>query len=135
MLPDYEDICLQEPRLSALEAEVRAIRDDGTRSFFCSNYEWLPMYAKLKTILGVGRKEPPPSDAADALDPEEEAEDLAETGELDDVEAGILYDSRLFEIAYERLSQLMPPCRACGCRKYLPLLEGQVGSTREIHFG
>jgi len=135
MLPDYEDLVLLEPRLPALEEEVRAIHDDGSKSFFCSNYEWLPIYAKLKVILGVGRKEPDRTPSSADLSEDELAEEAAEAGEEDDLEAGLLYDSRVFEVAYTYLSKLMPPCRDCGCQKFLPILAGQVGATREVHFG
>lgn len=124
-LSQYEDLCLLEPRLVELEREVRAIRDDGSGSFFCSNYLWMPIYGRLKAILGVGRRVP--EDAApEETDPDERALELAETGEEDEDEGAWLASSQAFEIAYVRLSSLMPPCRGCGCRKFLPVLEEQL---------
>lgn len=88
--PSYEELCRLEPRLTELEQDVRAVRDDGQSSFFCSNFLWLPMNARLRRLVGVDRPEP----------------DL------------VLGDSRVYEEAYGHLSRLMPPCRDCGCRLF-----------------
>lgn len=87
--PTYEELCEQEPRLLELEGDVREVRDDGQASFFCSSYLWLPLNARLRGLVGVDR-----------------AEDDA------------LRDSYAYETAYDHLSQLMPPCRDCGCRLF-----------------
>jgi len=101
---NFDELCDLEPGLRELEAEVRAQRDDGTRSFYCSNYAWLPLNAKLKVLLGVAR---PGVSRAGADDRR--------------------YSSRLYELAYVHLSQFMPPCRDCGCRKFWPILRAQLG--------
>jgi len=134
MLPDYQDLLLLEPRLAEVEAALRAVVDDGELSFFCSNYAWLPINAQLKAILGTGRKEPP-SQASDERY-EFGDEDLAEGsegGEEDDFDASLLSDSRVYEIAYLELSVRIPPCRNCGCQRFMPLLLSQLELARELH--
>lgn len=133
MLPDYQDLLMLEPRLRDLEEEARAIEDDGSISFFCSNYEWLPINSKLKALLGVGRKEAPaePLDKRYTFD-EEDLEEGAEGGEEDDVDEDLLFDSRVYEVAYLELSALIPPCRNCGCRRFMPVLFKQLDAAREL---
>jgi hypothetical protein len=87
-----------EPRLAALEQEIDALRDDGIRSWFCSNFLWLPINTRLRLLLGVARMKQP----GDAAHPE-------------------LYDSRAYEVVFAHLSRRLPPCRACGCRRFLAL--------------
>ena len=89
-----------EPRLRDLENEVDAIRDDGRAPFFCSNFLWLPVNTRLRGFVGVART-PKPGDA-----------DMIE-----------LYDSRAYELVFEHLSQRLPPCRDCGCRRFQALRE------------
>jgi hypothetical protein len=89
----FEELARAEPRLRELEAEARAVSDDGRASFFCSNYRWLPLNGRLRELLGVARI-PVPGDEARPL----------------------LYDSRAYEEAFGHLSRLLPPCRDCGCR-------------------
>jgi len=84
-----------EPRLAELLREVEATEDDGRSSWFCSNYVWLPLNTRLRLIVGVART-PQPGDAARAE----------------------LYESRTYELVFGFLSQRMPPCRACGCRRF-----------------
>lgn len=93
-LPDFDGLCELEPRLRELEAHVSSVHDDGTKSFFCSNYVWLPINSTLRELLGVARVE-------------SETDPLAR-------------DSRAYEAAYVHLSTLMPPCRACGCWRFDP---------------
>jgi hypothetical protein len=87
-----------EPRLGELEREVESIRDDGRASWFCSNFLWLPLNTRLRLIVGVAR-EPQSGD-------EEHPE---------------LYDSRAYELVFDHLSTRLPPCRACGCRRFVAL--------------
>lgn len=101
-VPNYEELCELEPRVREVEAMARAIEDDGKGSFFCSNFVWLPVQAELKLFVGVHRKEPVP-----------------EGGE-------ILLDSRTFEVAYDVLSRLLPPCRDCGCAGFEPVRQAQL---------
>lgn len=90
-----------EPRLAALEREVEAVRDDGSRPWFCSNFLWLPVNTRLRLLVGVAR--------------------LPEAGAPD---ARELYDSRTYEKAFVHLSRKLPPCRACGCRRFESLRTG-----------
>lgn len=99
-LPDYETLAALEPRIKDLERRARAVKDDGSGAFFCSNYLWLPMYTELRDLIGAQRKR---------VDGESKQ--------------GILYDSYAFEQVYIELSRLLPPCRDCGCRKFQQLME------------
>ncbi|NOT29943.1 MAG: hypothetical protein HOP15_05780 [Planctomycetes bacterium] len=95
-----EDFFRLEPGLLELEREVDAARDEGHSSWFCSNYLWLPVNTRLRMLVGVGRL-PRPGDEAH---PE-------------------LFDSRSYELLFTHLSQRLPPCRACGCARFLALRE------------
>jgi hypothetical protein len=90
-----------DPRLGELEREVAAIRDDPARPWFCSNFLWLPINTRLRLLIGVAR--------------------LPEAGRPDPRE---LYDSRAYEAVFEHLSRKLPPCRACGCRRFAELRDG-----------
>ncbi len=134
MLPDYNELLVLEPRLREVEAEARAIVDDGALSFFCSNYAWLPINARLKALLGTGRKEAPSQEVDERYEfSEEDLDEGAEGGEEDDFEQDLLYDSRVYEIAYLALSALIPPCRDCGCKRFMPLLMSQLDAAKEIY--
>jgi hypothetical protein len=94
---EFRALAELEPRLSELEARVRAVVDDGRASFFCSNHVWLPIQGDLKRLVGVERR-----------------------GAAGEAKGGPLWDSRSFEVAYRHLSGLLPKCRACGCRVFEP---------------
>lgn len=133
MLPDYEDLLLLEPRLREVEDDVGGICDDGAFSFFCSNYEWLPISARLKVLLGPGRKEPPVEEVDEGcVFTEEDLAEGAEGGEEDDLDSDLLFDSRVFEIAYIELSRRMPACRNCGCQRFMPILLRQLEGSSEL---
>jgi len=97
-VPTYAELLELEPRLGELEAALRSERDDGASSFYCSNFAWLPYNAELKRLVGVARV-----GSGEAQEP-------------------VLYDSGSYEVAYEHLSKLLPPCRDCGCRAFAPYL-------------
>jgi hypothetical protein len=103
MVLSFSGLAELEPALVAFEEEARAVHDDGVAVFFCSNFVWLPMYTRLKTIIGVHRP-PPPGGKRE----------------------GVLFESATFEVAYVHLSRLLPPCRNCGCRLFDPIREGQL---------
>ena len=88
-----------EPRLVELEQEVDAVRDDGQATWFCSNFLWLPVNTRLRLLIGVARVRQPDEDRR-------------------------LYDSRAYELVFTHLSQRMPPCRGCGCARFLALRDG-----------
>jgi hypothetical protein len=94
------DLFQLEPRLLDLKNEVDGVRDDGSATFFCSNYVWLPVNTRLRLLLGVAR-----------------------VPQADDDEHPELYDSRSYELVFVYLSQRLPPCRDCGCRIFKRLRE------------
>ena len=93
---DFARLVELEPRLAELEREVEAVHDDGSRPWFCSNFLWLPVNTRLRLLIGVAR--------------------LPEPGRPDVPE---LYDSLAYESAFEHLSRKLPPCRECGCRRFV----------------
>lgn len=99
----WEELLELEPGLGPLEEEARAIADDGTMSFFCSNFVWLPLTSSLQQLIGVRRR-----------------------GGQGKVAEPLLYDSRAYEVAYLHLSPLLPPCRDCGCHRFQPLRDEQT---------
>jgi|SRR5688572_9907492 len=106
MEANIADLFALEPRLADLEREVDSARDDGRSSWFCSNYLWLPVNTRLRLLIGVAR-EPQPGDG----------------------EHPELYDSLAYEIVFDFLSRRLPPCRNCGCRRFLALREADAAST------
>ena len=99
--PGIADLFALEPRLRELEREVDAVRDDGRASWFCSNFLWLPLNTRLRLVLGVARIRQP----GDEQHPE-------------------LYESGAYELVFGYLSRRLPPCRNCGCRRFLALRKG-----------
>ena len=105
---DFAGLCELEPGLRELEEAVRAGRDDGALSFFCSNFEWLPLDGRLKSLVGTDRRRFHPMKG----------------------EPEVLHHSQAYEVAYLHLSRLMPPCRSCGCRFFEPFQDEQVEDSR-----
>lgn len=105
---DFEDLVRREPRLAELEARVRAVRDTGEGSFFCSNHAWLPLASELRQLVGVYRRGWSAHEPGDPL-----------------------YDTYAFETCYLRLSRAMPPCRDCGCQLFQPWRERQLAELRD----
>ncbi len=105
---DFDALCELEPALRELETDVRAVRDDGSGSFFCSNFIWLPLDGRLKQLVGTGRRR-----------------FHAMLGEPE-----VLHHSRAYETAYLHLSPMMPKCRACGCVRFKPFGDLQVGQSQ-----
>ena len=101
-LPTFRELCELEPRLADLEAEAMGTADDQTRSYYCSNFVWLPMYTRLRTLLGAYRRTP--GRAPDGV-----------AGHAEQPIDGPLLDSHNFESAFVHLSKMLPPCRDCGC--------------------
>lgn len=97
MQPEVTEFLRLDPRLAAIEREVEAIRDDGSRAWFCSNFLWLPLNTRLRLLIGVARL------------PDPELLDAPE-----------LYASGAYERMFEHLSRKLPPCRGCGCRRFEP---------------
>ena len=66
-IPDYSRLLDLEQRLREVEAEARAVRDDGRSAWFCSNFAWMPLYGRLKDLVGVARVPQPGDDQAGVL--------------------------------------------------------------------
>lgn len=96
--PSYEQLLELEPELRNLEATVVAVQDQGG-VFFCANNAWFAIKERLAQLLGIWRREQP--------------------GESEEA-ARILADGRGFEMVFERLYPLLPPCRDCGCQLFEP---------------
>lgn len=96
--PSVADLFALDPRLLEIEREVDAVRDEGKSSWFCSNFLWLPLNTRLRLLIGVAR--------------------VPQPGDGDHRE---LYDSRAYELVFTYLSRRLPPCRNCGCRRFLAL--------------
>lgn len=92
---DLATLYALEPGLADLEREIDAVRDDGSRPWFCSNFVWLPINTRLRLLVGVARL-PRPGDEAH---PE-------------------LYASQSYELVFTHLSRRLPACRSCGCRQF-----------------
>ena len=101
MQSDVAELLRLEPRLGELEREIAGITDDGLRAWFCSNFLWLPLNTRLRLLIGVAR--------------------LSEPGRPDPPE---LYDSGAYERVFEHLSRKLPPCRNCGCRRFVAARDG-----------
>ena len=99
--PSFEELCNRVPELVELEARTRAVRDDGSASFFCANNTWFAIRRRLDELVGVWR---------------------LPGGPADDVLGG----SAAHEVALAHLYPLLPPCRACGCECFEPLREEQL---------
>jgi hypothetical protein len=84
----WAELVRLEPRLAALLAEARAVRDDG-RDCFCADEHWGGQYglkAKLLELVGWHARNP------------------------------ALASSRAYDVAYHTVPNALPPCRGeCGC--------------------
>jgi hypothetical protein len=85
----WADMVRLEPRLAALLAEARAIRDDGQADYFCADEIWGGRHglkAKLYQLVGWNARNPAVSSCAAC------------------------------ELADREVLNALPPCRgACGC--------------------
>ena len=95
----WEELVELEPELAALERRAAEIRDTGG-AFFCANDAWFSIKGRLAELLGVWRR-PRKGESAQA--------------------ARALADGGSFELVFERLYPLLPPCRDCGCELFEPL--------------
>jgi hypothetical protein len=97
-VPELADLYQLEPQLGEIERELDAVKDDGSGPWFCSNFLWLPVNTRLRLLVGVARLPQP----GDEQHPE-------------------LYDSHSYELVFTHLSQRLPGCRNCGCRRFAAL--------------
>jgi hypothetical protein len=96
--PTFADLIALEPRLAALEREVRAVRDEDA-PVFCANGLWYGyggyrgIKPRLSQLVGF------------------------ETCRKDLIGTPLAYD-----VAYDHLYELLPDCRgACSCLPWSPL--------------
>ena len=86
-------LCDLEPRLIHLLAKVREIEDDKRKPSFCANSIWYGEYGqegiKPRLVQLVGWQ-------AMGSDPR-------------------LKTTQAYDLAYEKLYNLLPPCRNCNC--------------------
>ena len=108
--PTFEELCERVPALRELEAQVRAVRDDGSGTYFCSNNAWFRYRRALNGLLGVWRR------AVDGESPEDEE---------------LLGKATSHAVAYEALYPLLPPCRDCGCVGFEVLREEEQREQAE----
>ena len=75
-----------EPRLEELLREIRSIKDDKTKTYFCANEVWYEQYKpRFKRLVGWG----------------------AEKEEMRGSDA--------YDLAYHKLYSPLPGCRRCAC--------------------
>jgi hypothetical protein len=88
----FEDLCLIEPRLKDLELEIKYVKDDEQKPYFCANSLW----------YRTGR-----------LDPSFRKRMSALVGWQ--AENSRLRNSEAYAVAYDHLYFLLPNCRNCSC--------------------
>ena len=99
----YEQLLELEPELKTLEETTAAVKDPGG-ALFCANDVWFSIKGRLAELLGVWRR--------------------PRRGESVET-ARILADGHGFEMVFERLYPLLPPCRNCGCELFEPHRVGE----------
>src|SRR5215467_6291400 len=88
----WERLCELEPRLLALHRRAKAIKDDERKPWFCANDVWYGrgsnegLKEELRNLVGWRRKGHP-----------------------------ILGSSEAYDVAYDTVYDVLPPCRNCGC--------------------
>ena len=82
----FEELCALEPRLRELYQRAKAVRDDRRKPSFCANSIW---YRELKPELCrlVGWEASNPA----------------------------LRTSEAYDLGYETIYEVLPPCRNCLC--------------------
>lgn len=79
-----------EPRLKELQRDIKAVKDDPTRPAFCANLVWYKAGGfKVRLCHLVGWD-------AEGSEP-------------------LLHTPEAYDLAYDRLYELLPPCRNCNC--------------------
>jgi hypothetical protein len=128
----WERLVAAEPRLAALEAAVRAERDDGDR--YCANAVWHNTYdredfkAEFARLVGwgrnadlidavTGRQEFTVGSVGDLLDEMSHWEPYRDLAKAIDAAAGrgFLWTDEAYEVGYDHLYALLPDCRGCIC--------------------
>jgi hypothetical protein len=84
-----------ESRLADLEIAIKAIRDDSNMSTFCANHRWIGCAGCTTCGGGLKRK-------LTRL--------VGWQAEIDE-----LRNSDAYDVAYDHLYSLLPPCRNCSC--------------------
>lgn len=82
----WDELVKAEPRLSQLEASVKAVDDSGP--VFCANWVWVNQFKPvLVNLVGWFARD----------------------------KAAILHTAEAYDIAYDHLYGLLPDCRNCKC--------------------
>src|SRR5207245_967771 len=90
---EFESVCSLEPRLLDLEAKVIEIKDEGQTPWFCANHRWYGCAGGDLCICKGGIKR--------------ELLRLVGAG----AENPRLQTERAYDLAYDHLYALLPPCR------------------------
>ena len=82
----FKELTEYEPELGRLLKFAKCVRDDGQTNYFCSNEIWYRLFKpQLSTLVGW-----------ECSDPRLAGEDV-------------------YDIAYQTIYDVLPPCRDCGC--------------------
>ena len=111
-----------EPRLNALLADAKSIKDDRSKPNFCANAAWYGYSGwaglKRRLLFLVGWNRGMRSEGASSLEvvnlatvPVPPRVDLASLSE----DEHVLQSPRAYDLAYHRIYGVLPDCRACGC--------------------
>lgn len=119
----WEALSLAEPKLTSLETLLRAVRDDGSGAAFCSAGVWYGgAKAWLVSLVGWSRGE-----LMAAVDPNDGGVRMLTADEFPGIEMssksqpttspweGLLRSTQAYDVAYDHLISLLPPCRNCWC--------------------
>ena len=93
----FDRLCQMEPRLASLLQRASEVRDDETAESFCANRTWygyenLPhegIKEQLCSLVGSDREDLP--------------------------QGHVLRSSLAYELAYQTIYNVLPPCRNCSC--------------------
>ena len=109
----FEGLCELEPRLRALYNEVSAIKDDGSKPYFCANHTWdewneetgNSFKGRVAELVGYRRKEHP-----------------------------VLGTSRAYRVAYHTIYDALPDCRSCVCWGFQALVDERMGRNKRPYY-
>jgi hypothetical protein len=83
---NWQEIIEREPRLNELLKKAEEIKDDGSGEYFCANEIWYRDFKpQLNKLVGYF------------------------------TENTVLNTSECYDIAYQKIYNVLPGCRNCGC--------------------